>query len=543
MSIVRSLLAAAALLVSGACIAQAKELPRLQRNGHALQLMVDGAPYLMLSGELHNSSPSSPSYMAPIWDKLQRSHVRTVIGAASWELVEPVEGQFDFAAVDDQIRQAQAHGMKLVLIWFGGYKNAQSTYAPSWVRKDEARFPRAERDPTVKTKGIGAFLASNPSISVFGENLLHADARAFGALMRHIKQIDPNQTVIMMQVENEVGLLSDSRDRSAPAAASWNQPVPPALIDYLRRNRETLNPYLRDVWGRQGFRESGNWAEIFGTDKAADEVFMSWAFGQYVERIAKVGSAEYALPMYTNAWLGPQASAPEPGDYPSGGPVARMIDIWKAATPSLALLAPDIYIEDFAGVLAQYKRPDNAILIPEAKADAGNLFVALGQFDAIGFSPFGIEDVPEDSDLFAAYKVLNAMKGEIAKAQADGRIRGFKIAKGGFQKDSLGGYDFVVSGPVSTVGLFGAGTGSEAQAVKNGYGLVINSGENEFLVVGRGINVQFTKPGARVELDQVEEGTVQAGRWIAGRRMNGDERFFLFPNDGLRIIRFTLLTR
>lgn len=534
---------AALLLLGSASIAQAKELPRLQRNGQATQLMVDGSPYLMLAGELHNSSPSSPAYMAPIWDKLQRGNVRTVIGAASWELVEPVEGQFDFTAVDDQIRQARKRGMKLVMIWFGAYKNAQSTYAPSWVRRDEARFPRIERDPTVKTKGIGSFLAHNPTISPFGENLVQADSRAFAALMRHIKQVDRDQTIIMMQVENEVGLLTDSRDRAAPADAAWRQPVPAALIDYLRSHKDTLNRHMRDLWGRQGFRESGTWAEVFGTDKVADEVFMAWGFGQYVDRVSRAGAAEYGLPMFANAWLGPQASAPEPGDYPSGGPVARMIDVWKAAAPSLVLLAPDIYIDDFAGVLSQFKRPDNPILVPEAKVDAGNLFVALGQYDAIGFSPFGIEDAPEDSDLFAAYKVLNEMTGEIAKAQAGGHIRGFRIAKGGYQKESLGGYDIDISGPVSTVGMFGAGTGSEAGAIKNGYGLVINTAENEYLVVGRGINLKFTKPGTRVELDRVEEGTFQAGRWIPGRRMNGDERFFLFPNDSLRIIRLTLLTR
>ncbi|TCM20675.1 beta-galactosidase-like protein [Novosphingobium sp. PhB165] len=129
-----------ALAPSAMASAAPTALPHLQRNGAATQLMVDGEPYLVLGGELHNSSPSSPDYMAPIWDKLARNHVRTVIGAASWELVEPQEGHYDFTAVDDQIRQASAHDMKLVLIWFGAYKNAESTYTPSWVRSDTARF-------------------------------------------------------------------------------------------------------------------------------------------------------------------------------------------------------------------------------------------------------------------------------------------------------------------------------------------------------------------------------------------------------------------
>lgn len=526
---------------SGPAAAQA--LPHLERRGQATQLIVDGEPYLLIGGELHNSSPSSPAYMAPIWDKLARSHVKTVIGAASWELVEPQEGQFDFTAVDDQIRQARAHGMRLVLIWFGAYKNAESTYSPSWVRRDEVRFPRAMRDPNAKPKGIAAYLGYNATLSLFSETLVAADARAFVALMRHIKQVDRQQTVIMVQVENEVGLLGDSRDRSPLAAAAWNGEVPGALIDYLRSHRAALRPSLLDTWGRGGFRESGTWAEVFGTDKAADEVFMAWSFGSYVNRVASAGAAEYALPMYANAWLGPQAKSPEPGDYPSGGPVARMMDVWKAAAPSLALLAPDIYVDDFAGTLADFKRPDNPIFIPEAKNDTGNLFVALGQYDAIAFSPFGIEDAAEGSELFQAYGVLNSMTGQITRAQAAGRIRGFRIAKGAQLKETLGGYEISISGPISTVGAFGAGTGAEAPASDMGYGIIIQNDADEFLVVGRGINARFSLPGAKVEIDAAQEGTFEKGRWVAGRTMNGDERYFLFSNDSLRIIRFTFLRR
>ncbi|TCM20674.1 hypothetical protein EDF56_102337 [Novosphingobium sp. PhB165] len=380
-------------------------------------------------------------------------------------------------------------------------------------------------------------------MSVFSDALLQADARAFAALMAHIREIDRKHTVIMMQVENEVGLLGDSRDRSPLAAAAWSQPVPPALIAYLRDHRATLRPELLAVWQRNGFRETGTWAEVFGTDKAADEIFMAWGFGSYVERVAKAGASQLALPMYANAWLGPQAKSPEPGDYPSGGPVARMMDVWKAAAPSLALLGPDIYVDDYAGTLADYKQADNPIFNPEAKNDTGNLFVAIGQYDAIAFSPFGIEDAADGSELFQAYKVLNEMSGPIARAQAEGKIRGFRIAKGSQIKETLGDYTLSISGPISTVGAFGAGTGEEAKPPETGYGLAIASGEDEFLIVGRGINLRFSIPGTQVEIDHVQEGVFENGRWIAGRTMNGDERYFLFPNDGLRIIRLKLLRR
>jgi len=523
--------------------ASAKEPPHLQRNGAATQLMVDGAPYIALAGELHNSSPSSPAYMAPIWDRLQKDGVRTVIGAASWELVEPEEGRYDFTAVDDQIRQAHARGIRLVLIWFGAYKNAESSYAPGWVRRDIARFPRAQRDPNAKPTGIAAFL-KGPVLSVFDSTLMQADARAFAALMRHIKQVDRDQTVIMVQVENETGLLGDSRDRSALAEAAWRRPVPAALMSYLDAHRANLRPHLLEIWGRNGFRRTGTWAEVFGTDSAADEIFMAWGFGRYVGAVAKAGAAEYALPMYANAWLGPNSRGPTPGQYPSGGPVARMMDVWKAAAPSLALLAPDIYIPEFDSVLADFQRPDNPIFVPEAKFDAGNLFLALGQHDAIGFSPFGIEDGAENDAVFQAYRLMSGMTPEIAAAQGEGRIRGFRIAIGERQQISLAGYNIAITGSRGAgAGAFGPGTGSSDSAKSEGYGLVISSGKDEFLMVGRAILPTFSAPDAQVEIDSVQEGVFQDGRWTPGRTLNGDERFFLFPSDGLRIVRIKLLRR
>jgi hypothetical protein len=526
-----------ATLIAGQTLAG--ELPRLAPNGQATQLMVDGAPYIALGGELRNSSPSSPAYMAPIWDRLAKNNVSTVIGVASWELVEPEEGVYDFTAVDDQIRQAKARGMRLVLIWFGAYKNAESTYAPTWVRRQVARFPRAQRDPaTDGAKGGGGA----PVLSVFSEALVRADAKAFTALMRHIKKIDPSQTVIMVQVENEVGLLGYSRDRSPRAEAAWGEPVPAELMAYLREHRGQLRPQLLKTWGRQGFREAGTWAEVFGTDGAADEVFMAWNFGRYVEQVAKSGAAEYPLPMYTNTWLGPQTSDQKPGDYPSGGPVARMMDVWKAAAPSLVLLAPDIYVDDFDGTLADFRRPNNPIFVPEARFDAGNLFVALGRYNAIGFSPFGIEDGGDNHELFQAYRLLGGMTGIIADAQRDGRIRGFKLGGTPLQ-ETLGGYSITVSPQGGTLGAFGPGTGKAEEVKATSYGLMIQQAPDEFLIVGRGFSLNFAAAGSSVEIDSTQEGVFRKGQWVAGRTLNGDERWSLFPTDGLRIVRIKLLRR
>ena len=523
--------------------AGAQDMPRVEQRGQAMQLIVDGAPYIVLGGELHNSSASSPAYMAPIWDRLGRDKVNSVIGVASWELTEPQEGRFEYAAVDDQIAQAKAHRLKLVLIWFGAFKNAESTYAPSWVRRDEARFPRAHRDPAAKPNGMAAYMRDGVALTPVNDRHVEADARAFAALMSHIRQVDTDRTVILVQVENEVGLLADSRDRSALANRAWAQPVPRQLLTYLQRHRESLRWGVREAWNRHGSRMGGTWGEVFGTDKVAEEIFMAWHFARYVQRMAQAGAAEYGLPMYANAWLGPKEGAPDPGDYPSGGPVARVMDVWKAGAPSLAFLSPDIYIDDFAGALREFRRGDNPIFVPEARPEVGNLFLALGRYNALGFSPFGIEDLPEDHDMFRAYQALNPVMRQITRAQQEGRIAGFTTTIGSEEKLALGGYEITVRGPRSSVGMFGPGTGRPAQAVAQGYGLIIQTGRDEFLAVGRSASLQFHAPGGITEVDQVQEGTFKNEQWIGGRTLNGDERNAIFPEDKLNTVRIKLLRR
>jgi hypothetical protein len=514
--------------------------PRLERRGGALQLIVDDAPYLVLGGELHNSSPSSPAYMEAVWERLGAAGLRTVISPVTWQLVEPVEGQFDFTTLDDQLAQAQKHGIRIVLLWFGSYKNADSAYAPSWVRRDESRFPRATRDP--QRLQTGQFTLDAPVLSVFGENLVAADARAFAALMRHLREVDEERTVIMVQVQNEVGLLGDSRDRSAAADTAWSSPVPSQLMSGLMERGDSIRDHVRQVWSRNGSRTSGTWEEVFGAGPEAEEIFMSWAFARFVETVAAAGSAEYPLPMFTNAWLGPQPNADTPGQYPSGGPVARMMDIWKVGAPTLALLAPDIYVDDFAGTLTDFTAPDNAVLVPEAIPRPGLPCVAIGGFRALGFSPFAIEELPVDHDVFRTYRVLESASQLILDAQAEDRLHGFQIRTGEQQTASIGGFEITINGPLDTRGMFGAGTGEAAQELV-GYGLIIRTGSNDFLGIVRGASLRFSRTDSEVELDRVEEGLFRNGSWVPGRILNGDERYFMFPNDDLRLVRITLLRR
>ena len=121
---------------------------------------------------------------------------------------------------------------------------------------------------------------------------------------------------------------------------------------------------------------------------------------KYVNEIAAAGKKEYGLPLYVNVWLREQKNFMRPGEaYPSGGATSNMLDVWKAAAPAIDVIAPDIYVMDYASyrkVCESYRRPDNALLIPETGgfgAFARYMFYALADYDSLGFAPFGIDRI------------------------------------------------------------------------------------------------------------------------------------------------------
>lgn len=560
------LLIPAILCAAGYCTAQPAPLPQVHQNGAVRQFFVDNKPFIMLAGELHNSSASSIDYMKPIWDQLAAMHLNTVIGTVSWELLEPEEGRFDFSLVDAQIREARQRNMRLVLIWFATWKNAGSSYVPRWVKADRKRFPPMVLKPR-STGGMAMFAAYMERqgvgpLSALGEETLKADAKAFGALMRHIREVDPQHTVIMMQVENEAGSLGDSRDHSPLAEAAWSKPVPAGLIGYLAQNKAALLPEMQEVWGRNGYKMSGTWAEVFGTDEWADEVFMSYYVGRFIGEVAKAGKAELNIPMYANAWLGPQPGQALPGQYPSGGPVARVIDVYRAAAPALDVVAPDIYVEDFKGTCALYARSGNPLLIPEARDQVGNLFWAIGHHAAWAWSPFGIEDLNPEGQVAQAYKALSGFLPQLAEWQAAGKVKGILVIDGEKQDPvSLGGYKITLSKGRELFGDGGnASTSSKSElpgAVALGsrampddtrpFALVVNTGRDEFLFIGANGDPVFEadSPGPpRVGVAAKDQGHYEDGKWIAGRRLNGDELFMPgLPNNSIgllmvRLVRF-----
>ena len=509
MRICRSLLPiliVVAALQSASLIAQ-DAAPRLESRGSATQLIVDGKPFLILGGELHNSSSSSLEYMKPIWPQLAAMNLNTVVTPLSWELIEPAEGKYDFTLVDGLLDQARQQHQRIVFLWLASWKNGMSSYAPVWVKQDTRRFPRVvEHGAEVEI------------LSPQGAATQEADARAFAALMAHIKEADSrDHTVIMMQVENEVGVLGDTRDHSAAADKAFASPVPTELTRYLQAHRDKLYPALRALWEANGAKTSGTWAEVFGDTERADEIFMAWHYAHYIQAVTARGKAAYNIPMYVNTWLAGDDSTP--GNYPSGGPEPWVVDIWKAAGSAIDIYSPDLYDPNFTLWCQRYHRDGNPLFMPETRggaAGAANVFYALGEQAGIGFSPFGIDsEMDSKGDLAASYGLLSKLSPLIAQHQADATIRGFVI------DHAHPSVDFTMSGyslHVTLDEIFGSHS-------ETGFGVIMATGTDEFLGAGKGFRVDFEpRSGNPVGIASVDEGSFDdSGKWIPGRRLNGDE--------------------
>lgn len=509
-------LSVAVLCCASELSAQTASLPRLVKTGVSTQLLVDNKPYLVLGGELGNSSASSNDYMRPVWPKLRQMNMNTVIAPVYWELMEPVEGQFDFSLLDSLITNARLNDMKLVLLWFGSWKNSMSCYAPAWVKTDVKRFPRS-----LNRDGVPQEI-----LSPFSKDNLDADKKAFVALMRHIREADDRQhTVITIQVENEIGMLGSARSYDEAANAAFGRPVPRELLAYLQKNKDNLTPQLDSLWKINGFKTSGNWEAVFGKGLATDEMFLAWNYARYVNEIAAAGKAVYDLPMYVNTAL--NRAGWRPGVYPSGGPVPHLRDIWKAGAPYIDLLAPDIYFPDLQHWCDLYTRSAAPLFIPEIhfeKDDGAKAFFAFGHYDCLSFSPFSIESAehPENEPIGKAYQVLREVSPLIVKYRPEGKVSGFLLSKdSSSQTVTVGDYRITVKHDFTLPWSPGS---REGQWPLTGC-LIIAVSPDEFFVAGTGSVVRFASadPGKCAGLLSVDEGDFEYGRWVPGRRMNGDQ--------------------
>ncbi len=497
-------------------------IPHLQRQGTTMQLIVNGKPYLMLAGETGNSSASDISYMDTIWQKIAAEHLNTLVVPVYWELIESKEGVFSFTLVDRIITAARRNHIKLVFLWFGTWKNSMSCYVPLWIKTDEQKYPRV-RERNGRAEEI---------LTAFNKTNRDADAFAFSHLMKHIKEFDEKeQTVVLVQVENEMGMIPTARDYCKEADSAFNAPVPGEFINYLKANKDDLNTYLLDMWKKNEFKTEGNWEDIFGKGLETDEIFMAWNYAKYANFVAEAGKKEYSLPMYVNAAL--IRPGAKPGQYPSGGPLPHLMDIWKAAAPAINFLAPDIYFPTFVEWVSKFDvhvgKPGqmyNQFFIPEAGNDQSlvNAFYAIAQHNVMGYSPFSIESLPDPSDneVSKGYKVLRELTPLILANQGRGTMRGVILDSASqVEKIKLGDFIFVCHHEYS----WSYAPKIEGKNPRYG-GMIIMVSPNEYYIAGRGIVVTFesaTGEGILAGIGRLDEGKFVNGKWIPGLRMNGDQ--------------------
>jgi hypothetical protein len=502
-------------------------LPHLEQRGAATQLVVDGKPFLVLGGELRGTASSGLGFMDGVWPKMTRLNVNTVLLALGWDWIEPQEGRFDFTLVDGLIAGARKHDKKIIFLWFGSWKNGMSSFAPPWVKADQGRFPRVQVQEGLSVEILSPFSRAN----------LEADKRAYVRLMQHIHAVDKAHTVLMMQMQNEVGINSDTRDRGAAANVAYAGEVPVALLQYMTANEAKLSTHLTKVWSAAGRLHAGSWSQVFGAGPAGEDVFSAWAFARYMDEIAAAGKAVHPIPVFINTALGRVNALP--GQYGGGSPQFFTMDVWKAGAPSIDFIGPDVYAPNFDEYARNFHRPDNPLFIPESQGEASgvaNAFFAFGAHSAIGYSPFGLDDTAwllarspekgapgtdelEKMPLAAGYAVLRNLTPMILEHQARGTIDGAWLNKDQPARDiALGDY-------VLHVELRRA-TRSQAYLAELGYALVMAIASDEFVIAGSDVQVTFTPrtPGPPIAgLADAEIGKFDGMRWLPERKRNGDD--------------------
>lgn len=522
----RQLVSSFGFVMLAAAGAAAAPIPELVQKDGRHALMVDGAPFVMFGGQAQNSS-NYPLALNKVWAAIKDMNANTLEIPVAWEQIEQVEGKFDFSYVDTLVAQARKNKVRLVLLWFGTWKNTGANYAPEWVKFNNARFPRM-----LDKEGKPIYC-----LSPQGEETLKADKKAFVALMSHIKKIDEaHRTVIMMQVQNEVGTYGFARDYGPKAEAAFNSPVPEAV---LKRKKSPV-----------ALAASGTWKQVYGD--YADEYFHAYSIASYIGEIAKAGRAVYNLPMYVNNSI--RDSLEEPvkpwnKNFASGGPTFDVIDIYKAAAPAIDFAAPDIYSPDskkFAATLDKFQRPDNALAVPEmsnASEYVRYAYLVLGR-GAINFSPFGIDyadysnfplghkatDKTMVEPYGKIYSAFRPMERQWSKWAFEGRTYG--VAEG----DDRAPQTIAMKGWKGTISFreWQFGEREYFKDVKdlpagtekpNGGVAIAQIADNEFIIVGQYARVKIEHADGKPTMwARVEEGYYDpSGKWIMERNWNGDQ--------------------
>jgi hypothetical protein len=499
-------------------LAQSRPIPQLVKTGDKFTFLVDGKPFIMLGGQVGNFS-ALPDRMDRARDAFRAMNLNTVEYPVYWNAIEPEEGKFDFSGFDQILRGVRSQGLRAVLLWFGTWKNGAMDWSPNWVKSDPSRFPR------VLDRGGRPIRVLSPH----SRATLEADKKAYTTMMKHLREMDEtDRTVIMMQVENEPGLLGSPRDYSPEANKLFSGAVPEKLVTALKK-------------------KPGAWKEVFGRE--AEEAFSAYAVSGYINEVARAGKDVYPLPAYVNVWNGGYGTNDNwerfdrPGEtYPSGGAVSHMLDLWKANAPAIDAIASDIYHQSpitYLKILNNYRRPDNPLLIVETGRGiaARAFFYAMADFSAIGFGPFGVDGGgaelrPDMAAIAADFRLVKSAIPVIAELQGTPRLKAAVEETGiGARNLIFRNYDLLVRfnppgrAPAGTIGQPAAGASAEPSA----RAMIAELAPDEFLVMGFDSSVEWRpvqgSDYTAAQFLEVGEGVYENGVWkttVIGSTSQGD---------------------
>lgn len=468
----------------------------------------------ILGGELSNSAATSVEDIDEVIPRMKTLGLNTVLVPAYWEFLEPVEGQFDFTLIDRTIERARENGLKVVFLWFGAWKNSMSCYAPLWFKQDAKHYPRA-----CTAEGKPLEIAS-----CFSEEVFKADNKAFEALVRHIAD-KASDVVTMIQVENEIGMLEDARDHSELAEATYKKGVPQELLSFLKKHQKGLHPWLRarlkesgrwKVEGGKNKKEIGNpsWTEVFGDDLFTDEIFMAYYYATYVGRLCQTARQYTQMPLYVNAAMNSRGRLP--GQYPSAGPLAHLIDLWHAGAPLLEFLAPDIYDTGFKGWASAYALPNNRLFIPESRCcenSGARAMYAFGEHQAVGFSPFAIDQASarETESVSQAYALLRQLFTFQLRPSTLPQTWGLLFDQEDKERIITDGDNILTCRHFFTLPWDPRAT--DGSTWPEGGAILMKMAKNEYLLAGTGVVVSFA---TAYEKSKEEDGKRQSSEKVLG---------------------------
>lgn len=531
--------------------------PELRQAGKATQLFVKGEPVLMLGVETTNKlmdKPEDLQYLDENLDMYKAAGVNTLVQPFAWYTLEPEQGTFDYTMIDAFIEACRERDMMLIPLWFGSIKNAQLSYAPDWVRENDDKFFRALREDGTRLNSISPFCMEG----------MKADRNAFQHLMQRIKEKDPEgEIVVMVQPNNETGIIAtDShRDMSEAATDAWNDEVPDKLMDYLEEHDGSLKPWLQRVWNENGRKSDGIWPEVFGEDSPGHKIFMSYYMAKYMGKIVEGGKEVYYIPMFVNDWLG---SLKEPGG-PIGGPDFQVHDIWRAVAPVIDIYAPDIYSPHYREFCDAFHYEDNPLVVPEAVGKHGargkagaQAWYTFVEHDGLLYSPylnimdeynpdpansapyFKMNHLNKSYPLIAGMKDLLIEKQQSREKEMTAFLMNDNEDKDTTYKAHLKGLEITATPRIEWPGE------EEGGELVTPFAVVIWLRQNEFLIIGTKMKLQFSRQGEDVEVGEAQLGRYVDDEWVAqnhARFTKADGRIeYLFPKGNLEVeeVRFSI---